>query len=45
MAMYKEYVQEYNDLKSLLDNATEYTDTEAIVAELRELEGNIIESG
>ena len=45
MAMYKEYVQEYNDLKNLLDNANEYTDTDAIVAELRELEGNIIESG
>ena len=45
MAMYKEYVQEYNDLKSLLDNATEFTDTTAIIAELKELEGNIIESG
>lgn len=45
MAMYKEYVQEYNDLKGLLDNANEYTDTTAIIAELKELEGNIIESG
>lgn len=45
MAMYKEYVQEYNDLKGLLDNATEFTDTTAIIDELKELEGNIIESG
>lgn len=45
MAMYKEYVQEYNDLKDLLDNATEFTDTTAIIDELKELEGNIIESG
>jgi len=43
--MYKEYVQEYNDLKGLLDNATEFTDTTAIIDELKELEGNIIESG
>jgi hypothetical protein len=45
MAMYKEYVQEYNDLKALLDNANEYTDTTAIIDELKNLEGNIIESG
>ena len=45
MAMYKEYVQEYNDLKALLDNANEHTDTTAIIDELKNLEGNIIESG
>jgi len=45
IAMYQHYVDEYEALKQRLAEANEYTDTDAIVEELKNLESNIIESG
>jgi hypothetical protein len=45
MDMYKHYLEEYNALHQRLAEANEFTDTDAIIEELKTLEGNIIESG
>jgi len=45
MAMYTHYVEEYEALKQRLADANEFTDTDAIIEELKALEDHIIESG
>lgn len=43
--MLPHYKEQYNELQSLLANATEYTDTTAIQDQLNELQSKIISSG
>lgn len=45
MALLGEYQQQQADLQKLLDNADEFTSTEDIIAEMEELQGNVIASG
>ena len=45
MALLGEYQQQQADLQKLLDNADEFTNTEDIIAEMEELQGNVIASG
>ena len=45
MALLGEYQQQQVDLQKLLDNADEFTSTEDIIAEMEELQGNVIASG
>lgn len=45
MALLGEYQQQQADLQKLLDNADEFTNTEEIIAEMEELQGNVIASG
>lgn len=45
MEMLKHYTEEYEALKQRLAEANEYTDVPAIIDEMKNLQGNIIESG
>lgn len=45
MDLLPEYLQQYEDLKHLLDTADEFTSTEDIIAAMEELQSNIISSG
>lgn len=43
--LYSDYLEEYNALKQRMAEANEYTDTTAIVEEMKNLQSNIIGSG
>lgn len=45
MDLLPEYLQQYEDLKHLLDTADEFTSTEDIISSMEELQSNIISSG